>query len=76
MYVRTCTYVQTDRERETTNKKERYSKGTGTLLEGCHHIGKGEVLIVVPVKRVTTRLHTGTASVTVCIKPQLQVLGK
>ena len=46
------------------------------LPERCHHLVIGEILVIVMVDGVTTRLSIGSASVLVPIKPKFQVFCK
>lgn len=44
--------------------------------EGCHHLVIGEILVIIMVDGVTTRLSIGSPSVLVPIKPKFKVLCK
>ena len=58
------------RDYETTCKVADFSP------ERCHHLVIGEILVIVMVDGVTTRLSIGSASVLVPIKPKFQVFCK
>lgn len=47
-----------------------------TSPERCHHLVIGEILVIVMVNGVTTRLRIGPSSVLVPIESQLKVLCK